>query len=406
MRGRRLLIVGLTFLAGLYFILDFFVPPTLPIASQTRVMSSVRMPSLEVEDAVGRRIACPMGRDSSILVPTRDVRGAWKPATARLREVGVGSKVTVRTRKVTVARVLDSAAMKVETAGGQTLEPAPGEQFFAEDEEGGPVQPVVGETYNLEIRDVTISAIDRGSVFLVESPSPSELRPARSTVLLRLTRGEPPQEIELSQARVGDTLRIGPGTLFADQRDTSAQLYSILETMAIGMGLLSLAIVNGRRMRKKEKGWYEAPFFFAAVVLGVVTGIYKYADPGSAERAFSDTIIFKIITAAGSSIFSLLAFYMASAAYRAFRIRNVEAALMMGAAILVMLGQTPFGAWLTAWLPHGYEGASLPSVAAWILRVLNTAVFRGLIFGIMLGAIATAVRYWLSLERTTAMREG
>ncbi|MEJ5171489.1 MAG: hypothetical protein WHU10_10915, partial [Fimbriimonadales bacterium] len=104
--------------------------------------------------------------------------------------------------------------------------------------------------------------------------------------------------------------------------------------------------------------------------------------------------------------FSLLAFYLASASYRAFRIRSAEAGLMMATALIVMLGQTPFGMYLTGWLGEQFRALWLPNVAGWVLRVPNSAVVRGLIFGTMLGGIGTALRYWLNLEKGSALGGG
>lgn len=92
-----------------------------------------------------------------------------------------------------------------------------------------------------------------------------------------------------------------------------------------------------------------------------------------------------------ATMFALLAFFVASAAFRAFRARNVEAALLLGTAILMMLGRAPIGRALSD---------SLPDVAQWLLDVPSNGGRRAIMMGAAIGAIATGLRVILGLERS------
>lgn len=92
-----------------------------------------------------------------------------------------------------------------------------------------------------------------------------------------------------------------------------------------------------------------------------------------------------------STMFALLAFFIASAAFRAFRARNTEAALLLGSAILVMIGRAPMGALISD---------VFPDMANWILDVPNNAGRRAIMMGAALGAVVTGLRVILGLERS------
>jgi hypothetical protein len=91
-----------------------------------------------------------------------------------------------------------------------------------------------------------------------------------------------------------------------------------------------------------------------------------------------------------ATMFALLAFFVASAAFRAFRARNLEAALLLGAAILMMIGRAPLGRAISD---------VFPDLAQWILDVPSNGGRRAIMMGAAIGAIATALRVVLGLER-------
>lgn len=115
---------------------------------------------------------------------------------------------------------------------------------------------------------------------------------------------------------------------------------------------------------------------------------YEQAPAKKASHFLENAFFFPL----GAAMFSLLAFYIANAAYRSFRIRSLEALVMMLAAVVVMLGQ----------IPHGplYVWKGLPMLRLWLLQNVSTPAFRAVYFGAAIAGLAMSVRMWLSLEKS------
>lgn len=217
----------------------------------------------------------------------------------------------------------------------------------------------------------------------------------KSVVVYRKRETGSPERVEPDKLRAGDTAKIGPGTYLSDWITSVNNFFVVVGAMAWGMGLISLWMVHSANIRKRREEWYGSVLFFVAVGGGVIGGLGYGAQSGFFKQA-NDIVVEHLLRPMGSTVFSLLAFYMASAAYRSFKLKSREAMLMMGAAFIVMLGQIPIGLWLTRGLPTQLW---LPVMSQWILYVANSAAVRGMWFGMMFGAIAVGLRFWLSLER-------
>jgi hypothetical protein len=108
-----------------------------------------------------------------------------------------------------------------------------------------------------------------------------------------------------------------------------------------------------------------------------------------------------------AAMFSIIAFYILSAAYRAFRLRSVEATILLAAALLVLISL--MGAVSSAWDTQVRNVANgnpfllnfqLSEISMWIRNTFQTSSIRGIQFGVGVGALAMGLRIWLGLERT------
>lgn len=95
-------------------------------------------------------------------------------------------------------------------------------------------------------------------------------------------------------------------------------------------------------------------------------------------------------------MFSLIAFFILSAAFRAFRVRSIEATIMMVTALIVLASFVPFMLKLTDAFP---ANAKVDTVGLWILTYINTPALRAINLGLALGVVAMALRIMLGLEK-------
>ncbi|RIL08853.1 MAG: hypothetical protein DCC75_07885 [Proteobacteria bacterium] len=109
----------------------------------------------------------------------------------------------------------------------------------------------------------------------------------------------------------------------------------------------------------------------------------------SLTKKIYDFLFSGLFISLGAAMFSLLGFYIAAAAYRAFRMKSPESALMMTAALVVMLGQIPFGIWI--W-------DEFPALRLWLLQVPSAAASRAIEIGAAVAGLVMAFRMWLSIE--------
>ena len=176
---------------------------------------------------------------------------------------------------------------------------------------------------------------------------------------------------------------------------------NVVYSFALGLGVYNLLRFHGLNVARKRPGWHNNLAFFIAFAAMLFAGLWSQASDAKAAKNLYDMLFEGIVAALGATMFSTIGFFIVSAAYRAFRIRSGEATLMLAAAFVVMLGQVPIGAYLTSSLPTSgfWSNLRFERFSYWILNQPNMAAWRGMSFGIEIGALAMALRTWLSLER-------
>jgi hypothetical protein len=189
-----------------------------------------------------------------------------------------------------------------------------------------------------------------------------------------------------------------PHRPFSGMQDILTDWVSIIAAFAIWLGALNLMKVSGDKVYRKEKGAVYALIIIASFLLMSVIGFFfsggaRFQDPGTPF----DWMYQNVYNPLSATMFAMLAFYVASASYRAFRARNREATLLLLAGFLVMLGRVPVGDAIMGFLPEGYR---LSNLSDWIMNVPNKAGQRAIMIGIALGTVSTSLRLILGIERS------
>ena len=198
--------------------------------------------------------------------------------------------------------------------------------------------------------------------------------------------------------------------IYKEIEDLSVNWIKIIQSFALVIGLISLITLNFNKISRKSEDWQYA----AVLLIGfLVTSFYGLRD-GFEGKQF-DFIFSYMYVPMQSTMFSILAFFVASAAFRAFRARSREATLLLTAAIIVMLGRVELGSimWDKVWniIPDGLQYGigidiklnhyfDISDLAQWINTVFTTAGQRAILLGASLGYIAASFKILLGIERS------
>ena len=201
--------------------------------------------------------------------------------------------------------------------------------------------------------------------------------------------------------------------------------FDVLAAIAFILGGANLLKVHLKSISDRGRGWGYSAIVLASFVVTLMVGLGKIgvrpspqfpAFPWSGEYRQIDGLFglsyeyaFKPLTA---TIFAMLAFYVASAAFRAFRAKNLEAILLLGTAFIILLGRTFAGVLLTSWIDPAiwggfryFTGLKTENLTVYIMSVFTTAGNRAIMIGIALGIVATSLRVLLGLDRSYLGKE-
>ena len=163
--------------------------------------------------------------------------------------------------------------------------------------------------------------------------------------------------------------------------------YQIIFAVTMLIGGISLLKHHSARITSRREGMVYSMITVAGVLFMVVAAaIFGTGVDSPYQWAFNN-----LQAPMQATMFSLLAFFVASAAYRGFRIRSKPALVLALTAVIILVGKSVFGDIISD---------RLPELAGWVFNHPSSAAKRGILIGVGLGSVATALRVILGVERS------
>jgi len=174
----------------------------------------------------------------------------------------------------------------------------------------------------------------------------------------------------------------------------------IIISFSMLVGGINIVMIRIREIQRNKDTTVKALNVWLLLLMSFFT-IFGLLPPMTLHPTF--TLLFETFyTPINSAVYSLLAFYITSAAFRAFKGRTFYTSVFLISGVLMMLYNAPLG---------GAVWPGFISIGNWIIEVPSMAAQRGVAIGIGIGILGTTLRTilaretsWLGKEMTTEER--
>lgn len=162
--------------------------------------------------------------------------------------------------------------------------------------------------------------------------------------------------------------------------------WQVIFAFTLVVGVAGFLKITLRKVAQKKEVLYSLIALGGLIFMPLLAVIRGTGIESPFQWAFEN-----MLAPMQATVFSLLAFFVASASYRGFRARSVPAAILLGTALLVLIGRLPIADNISQ---------LIPDVTFWIKNNPSMAARRAILIGIGLGSMTTALRVILGIERT------
>ncbi len=184
------------------------------------------------------------------------------------------------------------------------------------------------------------------------------------------------------------------------------EFFNIIQAFAFILGGANLMRMHGRRLVERGAGAFYSGVCLAGFLGMMTVGLFKLGNPAGLTGDVDVTgswfeIGYRyLFSPTSATIYALLAFFIASASYRAFRAKNTEASLLLVTAMVILLGRTFLGPVLTGWLPPSLSFFEISNLASWFMSVPVQAGNRAIMLGVALGIVSLSLKVILAIDRS------
>lgn len=166
----------------------------------------------------------------------------------------------------------------------------------------------------------------------------------------------------------------------------TTEYWQVIYAFALIVGALSFARVNLRAIAQGQDAFYRIVGLTGLIAMPILAGIWGIGGASPFMWAFEN-----IQVPLQSTVFALLAFFVASASFRGFRARSLPATVLLISAVLILLSRSSL---------EMIVSDSLMNAADWVRAFPSMAARRAILIGIGLGSLTTSLRVIAGIERT------
>lgn len=160
----------------------------------------------------------------------------------------------------------------------------------------------------------------------------------------------------------------------------------IIAAFALALAAVNLTRIHLVRIGKRDHNSIHSAILVEGLYVTAISGIFF----GTSSSVF-DFIFQGIFSPCAAVFYAMTAFHLASASYRAFRAKNLQAAVLLVSGVLVMLGNAPVGE--VIW-------NRFPTISNWIMGVVNLAGSRGILISTAIGMVGVSLRILTGIDRS------